>query len=165
MNMDINFTLSILLAIPIGIAANLLTPKFQSWLERRSEEGRAKRREQLDDEYKRVKNFNENRPDYYVFLLVVSLRVTFLYAIRSIFNTVIHMVPNSIDLYFQFGEMSRHDFKMIIWRVTSILDSLITLVIVLMVINLVKDALNVAMKVRDFDEYEKEIKNVQSSNK
>jgi phosphate uptake regulator len=165
--MDIG-TLSLILAIPIGIAANLLTPKFQKWVEQRSEKGRKQTQIKVQAEYERISNYKSNLSDFYIFLLVVSLKITFIYALSSIFSTVINMLPNALDVFANVTNNSgldRGSYSNSIFQVTRVMDSLIRLMLTLLVFNYCKDALNVASKVVNFDKYTDSIKIDTSSNK
>ncbi|QDG38440.1 hypothetical protein FJN14_08270 [Alteromonas mediterranea] len=165
--MDIG-TLSLILAIPVGITANLLTPKFQKWVEQRSEKGREKTQIRIQGEYERIANYKSNLSDFYIFLLVVSLKITFIYALSSIFSTVIHMLPNALDVFANVTNnpnLDRGSYNNSIIQLTRIMDSLIRLMLTLLVFNYCKDALNVASKVVNFDKYIESINIDTSSNK
>jgi hypothetical protein len=163
--MDIGI-LSLILAIPIGIAANLLTPKFQKWVEQRSDKGREQTQIKVKAEYERISNYKSNLSDFYIFLLVVSLKITFIYALSSIFSTVIHMLPNALDVIANVtnnSNLDRGSYGNSIFQVTRFMDSLIRLMLTLLVFNYCKDALSVASKVVNFDKYTDSI-NIDMSN-
>jgi hypothetical protein len=64
------------LAIPLGIASNLLTSRLVAYLERRRLIKTHKTREQAIQTYKRIKAFHEGKRDKYpYYMLLVSLAV------------------------------------------------------------------------------------------
>lgn len=68
--------IALLLAIPLGIAANLLTPRLVRFLENRKLIKTNKSKQQALQHYQRIKAFHEGRQDkyaYYVLLLGVSV--------------------------------------------------------------------------------------------
>jgi len=58
---DVNWVISLLAAIPLSIAANLLTPKVANWWSQRSDSKKAKRREKLKAELERIRNIASNK--------------------------------------------------------------------------------------------------------
>ncbi|HLE29989.1 MAG TPA: hypothetical protein VI793_17825 [Anaerolineales bacterium] len=66
--------LGALLSIPLSIAANLLTPRFQNWLDRRALSVHGKTLERLKEELHRVRMMNENpKLLYYIIINRVLL--------------------------------------------------------------------------------------------
>ena len=59
--MDTGFWIGILLAVPLAIVANLLTPKVQSWLAARGATKIAKRHDKLRAEYKKVCELKDDK--------------------------------------------------------------------------------------------------------
>jgi ABC-type Co2+ transport system permease subunit len=79
MVVDLGFLMGItalVLAIPLGIASNLLTSRLVAYLEKRRLIKTHKTREQALHNYKRIKAFREGKRDKYpYYMLLVSLAV------------------------------------------------------------------------------------------
>jgi hypothetical protein len=73
--MDIDWVgvvIGLVLAIPLSIAANLLTPRWISFLEKRKLIKRHKTRQQALQIYNRIRAFKEGRRDKYPFYLLLA---------------------------------------------------------------------------------------------
>ncbi len=64
--------ISLVLAIPLGIASNLLTTRLLSYLERRRLIKARKTRQQALQVYKRIRAFQEGRRDKYPFYILLA---------------------------------------------------------------------------------------------
>ncbi len=102
---EINWVLSLAAAIPLSIVANLLTPKLQNWLAKRSTEKAAKRLADLESELDRITSFKNEKElllheTIYVILKVVVIigignaitSIPFTYIITDPIGAVIYLV-------------------------------------------------------------------------
>ncbi len=91
-NLNSTFWLGLAAAIPFSIVANLLTPKIQQWLSRRSETKFAKRVAELRLEYERVVNLTKSVDILHTYLLqqilFVVLSAAFVIAISRVFSFI-----------------------------------------------------------------------------
>jgi hypothetical protein len=65
--------LALLLAVPLGVASNLLTPRLISFLETRKLIKTHKTRQQALQGYNRIKAFREGRRDRYPFYILLAI--------------------------------------------------------------------------------------------
>jgi hypothetical protein len=95
--MDISFWLGItalVLAVPMGITSNLLTPRLVSYLEKRQLIKARKTREQALQIYNRIKAFREGKRDRYPFyMLLVGSAVISAIGASTIIIIVLLMSP------------------------------------------------------------------------
>ncbi|MFF5081887.1 hypothetical protein ACFY36_32960 [Actinoplanes sp. NPDC000266] len=91
------FLWGLLLSIPIGIAVNLVSPAFGSYLEKRSEKV-AKRREIERKEFaNEAISLATDQTTYYTFLLGAVLRTTYIGALIGILTGVLAAVGQGIS--------------------------------------------------------------------
>lgn len=76
--MDSSFWVGILLAVPLAIISNLLTPKVQAWLAERGSTKLAKRHDKLRADYSKVKQYKDDRTALNTFLITSVLEATFI---------------------------------------------------------------------------------------
>ncbi len=76
-DLNSSFWLGLAAAIPLSIVANLLTPKIQQWLSKRSESKYAKRVAELRSEYERVEKLTKNPDALHTYLLQQILFIAF----------------------------------------------------------------------------------------
>jgi ABC-type multidrug transport system fused ATPase/permease subunit len=92
---EVNWALSLLIglvfSIPVGIFANLLTPRVQEWLERRAITTHGKTLARLKSDYERIKNLHSNG----VLLQLVMTR----YVVRSV-AFLVFFVPGLFAIQF-----------------------------------------------------------------
>jgi hypothetical protein len=82
------------LAIPLGIASNLLTSRLVAYLERRRLIKTHKTREQAIQTYKRIKAFREGRRDKYpYYMMLVSLAIICAIAASTIIIVLCLVLP------------------------------------------------------------------------
>jgi hypothetical protein len=136
---DVNLWLSLLLAIPLSILANIVTPFVQRWLDKFNEKRVLERTKGLQKEYEQVKHFAEDRSEFKEYLLWVVIRTTLVGSLVGIFSQALNAVGNILYV---------GGILYAISQVIGIIGSI-------MVINLCSDALKIYSKVQRFDEYQK----------
>ncbi len=107
--MDINLWISVLLAIPLAIVANLFTPKVREWIDARAERRKEKKRKQTEEqkqaaigrinkECDEIERFVGNRTIYREYLLEVVIRATLYGAISALYAGAVSVIAWSVDL-------------------------------------------------------------------
>lgn len=103
-----SFWLGLAAAIPLSIIANLVTPRIQNLLSKRSEAKSAKRIAELRAEYERVLALTKNADELHTHLLQNILFITFFTAFFGAISGALFAVgsflPNSPQL-FQLGQL------------------------------------------------------------
>jgi hypothetical protein len=93
---EINWLVSLLVAVPLSIAGNLLTPVFLDWRSRRSKTAGAKRLRTLIRDHKRLERFAAEPVRLNTYLLVTLLSALLLFAIPGVisgFSSMFTIVP------------------------------------------------------------------------
>lgn len=106
--MDASFWIGLVLAIPLSIAGNMMTPRAQQWLSQRSSTRRHKRHERLVSEFEQVRKFADDRARFNTYLLTVVLAATFVgsaVAIASGAVWAVAYVTGSDQVLFSFGQV------------------------------------------------------------
>jgi hypothetical protein len=94
---------ALVLAIPLGIATNILTPRLLTYLENRNLIKKNKSRQQALILFQRIKEFHEGRRDKYAHYMVL-LGVSVLFAIASAtVVTILLVVQMAVEHMFVFG--------------------------------------------------------------
>ena len=156
--MSVEFWIGSFLAIPIGVITSLLTPwivrKVNNW----TQVNRQKNIEYERKEYERICNFYKNKQDLSVYYLNVVVKTTFLSAFMAIFSSLLYFGGQMMQtilttrLSLDINMDQRH---------ISILFGLgqfINLFGSVMIVTICKPALNVWGKIRNFQEYEEDLK-------
>lgn len=137
--MAIDWVSSVVIAIPIAIVANLLTPWFSRQFEKVNARYANQQIKYRHDEDIAIAELKNDKSKLYVFLLLTLLKITIIYAFANIISQSIITLTATIDLgdlYWFFGT------KFSIWKVTSLLTSVIHLVISLVVLRLARQAMS-----------------------
>ena len=153
--MSIDLWISVLLAIPLAIVANLLTPKIGRWFDSRLETTRHRKLEKtkrsraaqlkhLTEELDSVRKFHTDRFRLSEHLLHVLLQIAGLGALASVYGGMFSFV----------GEIGRWDGPLGIVGRTG--GQVITLLTSLLIFQLALRAMKLRRRVRDFDKYEAE---------
>lgn len=104
-----SFWIGLAAAIPLSIAANLLTPKIQQLLSKRSDAKTAKRIAEIREEYERVLGFTKNPDALHTHLLQNILFITFFTAFFGAISGALFaagsFVQNS-QPFFQLGQVA-----------------------------------------------------------
>jgi len=94
--MRVDLWISILLAVPLAVLANLLTPRIRDWLDRRAQRTAAQRRRRtveqarseiarLHTELERLSTFTSDPHQYHCFLLEILIRATLYGAMAGLY--------------------------------------------------------------------------------
>jgi O-antigen/teichoic acid export membrane protein len=144
---NINWLVSLLAAIPLSIAANLLTPYIRDWFAKRSSKKAQKRIKEIEFEQGIVARYAESKEDLSLFLLGTILRVLVLFSLASgialmgFLPNVTPLVPGA--LYGAGGMISALAYLLGITRGVSALGTL--------------------RKVENFNEYNAEVESLKST--
>lgn len=155
--MSIDLWVSIALAIPLAIVANLFTPKLQTWLDARLERSKKAKLEKkansrktqleaLKKELLKVTMYHDDKTELNQLFLVSLIKVAMYGAIGTIYGAIFPFL----------GELSSWDG---VGGVMGRTGAQITALAVAMLIFITcSQAMRMHKKVRDFPEYEKNIK-------
>src|SRR2546429_2579145 len=100
MNIDIALWIgvaSLVLAVPLGIASNLLTPRLISYLEKRKLIKTHKTRQQALQIYSRIRAFREGRRDKYPYYILLGSSAVLLAVAASTVVIVVFLVSPSFS--------------------------------------------------------------------
>ena len=149
---------SVLLAIPLSILANLLTPRFQKMIDRASEKNRtrtiseqvAKASQQLAEilrEVELVTKYHTDRPLFHQYMLVMLLRVTLYGAVGGIYGSCLGMLGEMVSWNGILGANSRIGVQ------------LVALFTSMMIVIACTRAIRLHQEVRDYDKFKEESQN------
>jgi len=113
--MKVDLWITILLAIPLAIIANLLTPKIKNWLDGRSETTKKLRTEKqlrsrqieanrIRNQLEEVTSFRSDTQSFHSFVLIQLVRIAFYGAVGGIYGGVFSMVGGIVG-WSMLGEM------------------------------------------------------------
>jgi hypothetical protein len=80
----LSIILSAVIAIPLSIYANMLTPRVQKWLERRALRIQGKTLKRLQEEYERARELKD-RPQRAIYLLATAVLVGIVFIFVAVF--------------------------------------------------------------------------------
>jgi hypothetical protein len=139
MNIDIALWIgvaSLVLALPLGIASNLLTPRLISYLEKRRLIKTRKTRQQALRVYNRIRAFREGRRDRYPYYILLGISAVLLaIAASTVVIVVLVISPSLENAVFYLG---------------------LACVVALMSIGLLAGLYETARQLERFDDYKKE---------
>jgi hypothetical protein len=141
--MDINLWISIAVAIPLAIIANLATPKIQAWFDKREKKKSLKRTKQIKTEYLEIKPFYEDRALFREYMLWIVIKATFIGSMVSILAAIFVMFPIIMEQFI--FDMIRNVFISI--------AQFISLTGALMIVNICGKALRIYTKIQNYEEY------------
>ncbi len=98
MNDIVFFILGLLFAIPLGVTANLYTPKFQRWIAVKSNKRAEKQRKNIEKAYLQIKEFHTDRTKLREYLLGVIIKTTLIGAIIGILAGILYAVPQILTV-------------------------------------------------------------------
>jgi hypothetical protein len=101
--MKVDLWVTIILAIPLAIVANLLTPRFRLWLDKRSEStkkvrterqirSREERARRLKKQFEEVTSYHSDSAAFHSYLLMQLVRIALYGAIGGIYGGLFGMV-------------------------------------------------------------------------
>lgn len=97
---EINWLVSLLVAIPLSIAGNLLTPLFHNWKAGKSKRAAKARLTTLEKEIAQAKRLASDLNRLNTYLLVSLLTVILFFALPGVFGgfvSVLFILPSSMD--------------------------------------------------------------------
>jgi hypothetical protein len=154
---SLDLWISVALAIPLAIAANVVTPRVQRWMDSRLSKGRerktakqSKRRKEqllsLQKEYEEVSSLYENPSKLTHHYLDALLWVAFFGAFGSIYGAIFSV----------FGELGQWQGT---WGVVGRMGAqTIALLTAMLIFAKSSKAIRIARRCRDFDSYSKKTK-------
>ena len=141
-----NWWISILLAIPIGILANVLTPAIQDKYSKYSENAAIKRIERIKTEYTAAKYYSENREEFSIYMSSVIIKMTMIGTITTI-----------AVAFFTFAQSFINRLRKVKLNFTQWIYSVIILFVAISIYSIAREALREYDNVKNFKEYEKMI--------
>jgi len=157
--LNIDLWISIALAIPLAIVANLFTPKLQRWLDARLERSKKAKIEKkeaarqlqlynLRKELLEVSKYHDNKNELNQLFLVSLIKVAMYGAIGTIYGITFPFMGDLTSLNGVSGIMARTGAQITALTVSMFIFMTCT------------QAMRVHKKVRDFEEYEKNTKSI-----
>jgi hypothetical protein len=128
--------ISLVLAIPLGIASNLPTTRLLSYLERRRLIKARKTRQQALQVYKRVRAFQEGRSDKYPFYLLLASSAVLCAIASSTILVGVLLISPSVE--------------------NTVLSLVVSFALALVAIVLLAGIYETARQLERFDDYKKE---------
>lgn len=130
--MSIDLWVSVGLAIPLAVIANIFTPKIQSWLEGRGKKRSKQRTQELQKELDELTEYQESPEKFHQYLLGVVIRATYIGSLVGIFAGITYILTRFAREFIYF------DFANIVFSLTGQVVSMIGAV---MIINVCGEAI------------------------
>ncbi|QPB12017.1 hypothetical protein [Providencia phage PSTCR3] len=154
--MKIDLWITILLAIPLSIAGNILTPKITAWYEKYSnkskkiklEKSRSRKIDQLDKlrkERDKITDYHDNPHYFNQLLLVTIIKISLLAAMAVMYGVIISLMDKTTSI------------PEPLLTFVSILLALVIMLSCLSIMKLCNDALNIHKKIKNFHSYDTNI--------
>lgn len=144
---EINWLVSLFVAIPLSIAGNLLTPLFQNWKAGKSRSAAQKRLKVVEKEFEQALQLASDSGRLNTYLLVSLLSVIVLFSFPNVFGGLFSML---YALPFV--------FEGVLARGIAVASGMFSALFNLMAIVRATQAITVYQRVRDFSKYEPETK-------
>lgn len=88
-----DFWLGLLLSVPLSIAANVVSPAVQRWVERFSQTRAQARQDKIEEEERRAKEFVADRGRFREYLLFTMIKLYLTGALISLFAGLFFVAP------------------------------------------------------------------------
>lgn len=138
---EASFWIGLLIAIPLSILANILTPRAQKWLDRRSETKQSKRAGTLRSEHAQVAALVEDQRKLHTYLLMVVVRATYIGSLVGIITGLIWAV-NSFISYNEFISGAA--------QILAVFGAI-------MIVRVCGEGMQVALKVQNYPSYKERV--------
>ena len=148
--MTIEFWIGSLLAIPLGIIASLLTPWIVKTINNRTYRNRQKNLENARKEYEQICEFYKNKQDLSIYYLNVVVKTTLLSAFMALASGLLLAGGQIVMMAFDIDRK----YSGILFGLAQLVNLFGSIAIV----SICKPALNIWNKIRNFKEYEEELK-------
>ena len=146
--------LAILLAIPLSIIANLVTPHIQEWLNYRTEAQAIERVAILNEEYLLTEKFSNDEVLLTNYLISVVIKAALYLSFTLMINYILGFIINYLDRITIASTIHSHER----WRYWNIivflgrgLHTLIAIIGMLLILNLCLDGLEMYTNVEQFE--------------
>jgi hypothetical protein len=150
--------LALLLAVPLSVAANLITPYIQDWLSLRNEGLALDRITELKTEYLKVERYASNPEllNTYLISLVLesALYLSFVMIINHITGFLVGIGQPLIYAHLKSGVTSK--WRLILYALRPLHTS-VAIIGLLLILNLCKEGLSTYSKVQQFETYKAKI--------
>jgi len=103
--LDLSFWLGLAAAIPLSIAANLLTPRLQQWAARRNSVKAASHTKALQKELKTIEELAVSRLNLHTFLLESVLLITLLSSMFGVLSGILFTLSRFLPLLASAGQL------------------------------------------------------------
>lgn len=147
---DINWLVSLIVAVPLSIAANLLTPYIRDWYAKRSSERAKKRIAEVEAEHKEISLYLESKDGLILLLLSTILRVLVMFSLASAI-AFMGSIPSALSL-------APYEISILFYGVTGALSVFLYLI----GINHGLKALTKFGKVMKYEQYSSEVESLKS---
>ena len=143
------FWVGLLLSIPMAIAANLVTPKIQRWLETSSKRRAIEKTNDLQAEYQRISDYVNNPHEFTSYLLFVIIRTTLIGSVVGIIVSLAYAAAQLSSTFYY-----RSNLGGLIYASAQI----ISIIGALMIVNTCRVAASTWYKVKNFDRYQQTVR-------
>lgn len=149
---DINWLLTILIAsilsIPFQILTNLLTPKIQKFLEKRSISSKGKSLKQIKDDYNRIKELHDNPH-----LMELQTYFHLLYGLYGVIYLLFFWIVTLISTYFAIT--SKNESTIQISTYTALFFAFLSLLQLNTITINLRNSFKDIRRIKNFIDYEK----------
>lgn len=153
----IYFLLGLLATIPLSIVGALLTLPIQRWMDKRTANLSTRRKQQLKEEYLKIKEYHDDTPLYHTYLLTIVLRLTFIPAVAGLFSAMVFILAGLFQTYLQFNQNVGGSFGFGLAQALYTIGQVISTIGTIMILVIASRALRIISRVRRFSDFEKSV--------
>jgi hypothetical protein len=146
------FLLGTALAIPLSVLATVLAPKIQEALETFGRDAALKKRVRATEaqyEYDRIRGYKQSPSDFTQYLVYVGIKIAFVSAALGIISGIAFIIGSLLGPALAGGFAGAIPYAV---------GQLAALVGTLIILNIARSALRTWTQVKNFDEYERRVK-------
>ena len=156
--MSIDLWISVLLAIPLAIIANLATPHLRIWIDQKAEHGRRRKREKtVKQKRKTIKELKEtvavieelvtDRSKYREFLLETLVRV----ALYGAIGGIIGGIANTVFIFS--NQLANNITQRFLVMALASFSQLAALLVAILIFRACSDGLSTIRRVKNFNDF------------
>ena len=148
--------MGLVLAIPLSIVANLLTPPIQEWLTTKSNTASVRRLHEVERETSRIAAFHKDKLSLTNYLLLAITKSGLYLALVMILNHFLGLLMMYIysSKTYKTGDIKVMEVSL---NVARTLHGLIAIFGLILILNLCKEAVSTYTKVHNFEQYQLEV--------
>ncbi|MCC3798619.1 hypothetical protein ACXHQL_24515 [Vibrio parahaemolyticus] len=155
MNLSIEFWLGTALAIPMSIAATILAPKFQDYIDKRSSKASEKRAKTIKKELEDITAYKKDASLFYVYLLEAGIKIAFYSAIFGLFSGLLFMGASMVGTLSYKG----YDFYLLVSAINSVGQGVVVFG-TLIIISISTKAIRVINRYRNYEKFKNEVSSI-----